>query len=74
MDFGKELSHDEKTLITIILIVFAPPAGIIAMYLWMDDWPNWLKYSVVGYFAFLIISSFVGMLLFFNVFTQALFW
>lgn len=36
------LSEDTKTLIVILLLVFAYPVGLILMWMWMD-WAKWLK-------------------------------
>lgn len=38
----KGLSEDLKTLITILLLLFAYPIGLILMFIWMK-WPKWVK-------------------------------
>lgn len=37
------LSEDTKTIITILLLVFVYPAGVIMMFVWMKSWPTWVK-------------------------------
>lgn len=39
------LSHDTKTLITVILLIFVYPIGVILMWLWMP-WKTWIKILV----------------------------
>jgi len=38
-----DLSNDTKAIITILLILFLPPVGVIVMWAWMKSWPTWLK-------------------------------
>lgn len=37
------MSHDTKTLIVILLLVFVYWIGLIFMWAWMKTWPKWLK-------------------------------
>ena len=46
METTKEgLSYDTKTIIVILLLVFAYPIGLILMFVWMK-WPVWVKLLV----------------------------
>lgn len=52
------LSYDTKTLIVVLTLIFAYPAGVILMYLWMD-WPGIVKlilaFPVVILFAVIVL-------------------
>ena len=37
------LSEDNKTIIVILLLVFAYPIGLVLMFVWMKKWPTWIK-------------------------------
>lgn len=37
-----EMSEDTKTLITVLLLLFAYPIGLVLMFIW-TKWPKWLK-------------------------------
>lgn len=37
-----ELSHDAKTIITVIVLLLAYPIGLILMWSWVS-WPRWLR-------------------------------
>ena len=39
------LSNNSKTLITVLLLVFAYPIGLILMWSWMN-WQKWVKWIV----------------------------
>lgn len=46
--FKKEssgLNYEVKTLIVILLLIFAYPVGLILMFMWMD-WPGWVKFLI----------------------------
>ncbi len=54
-----EMSQDTKTIITILLLVFAYPVGLIMMFVWMD-WKWWVKTLVllpVISFVLIMISA-----------------
>lgn len=55
-----EMSQDTKTIITILLLVFAYPVGLIMMFVWMD-WAWWIKLLVVliPILPFMMLVSFV---------------
>jgi biotin transporter BioY len=53
-------SYDTKMLITIILLLFVYPLGLIFMWAWMHTWPVWLKIIITLPF---IISAFVVIML-----------
>lgn len=64
------LSEDAKTIITILLLIFVFPIGIIMMWIWMK-WPVWVKILVTLVVAlpFLIVIgavSALGLLVAFN--------
>ncbi len=40
------LSHDAKTIITVILLLLAYPIGVILMFVWMK-WSKWIKVLVL---------------------------
>lgn len=64
----RELSYETRTLITIILLLFIYPVGLILMWWWMKNWPLWLKIIitiplVLGVFAFFAIIFVLGAIL-----------
>jgi hypothetical protein len=32
-----------KTIVTILCLLFVTPIGIVLMWIWMKNWPKWLK-------------------------------
>lgn len=54
------LSDDAKTIIVVLLLVFAFPVGLILMWLW-TEWPKWVKWLL----SLILITPLVLMLLFF---------
>lgn len=54
------MSDDTKTIITILLLLFATPVGIILMWVW-TKWATWIKVvvTVVPVVFFAIIMFFV---------------
>lgn len=50
----KGMSNDTKTLVTVLLLVFAFPAGFVLMWVW-TSWPKWVKFLISGIFAFFMI-------------------
>ncbi len=48
------LSEDAKTLITVLLLLFAYPAGLIMMFIWMK-WPTWVKLLIAFPVTLLLI-------------------
>jgi len=59
------LSHDTKTLIVILLLVFAYPIGIILMWVWMKTWKTIIKILVS---VLPIILTLAWYILFFSIF------
>jgi hypothetical protein len=57
-------SYDTKMIITIILLLFAYPIGLICMWAWMRTWPSWLKIVIT---LPLLISVFFMMVVFYAV-------
>lgn len=41
------LSYDTKLIIVLLLLVFVYPLGIIFMWVWMKNWPVWLKILIM---------------------------
>jgi len=60
------LSNDAKTIITVLLLIFAYPAGLILTFLWMKDWPKWLKVLVSLPLFLLLFTLIMGMILIFS--------
>lgn len=54
------LSTDAKTIIVVLLLVFAFPVGLILMWLW-TDWPKWIKWTL----SLILILPLLLMLIFF---------
>ena len=56
-----QMSYDTKTLITILLLIFVYPVGIIMMFVWMK-WPWWVKLLCVLFFIIpaLVLLSVLG--------------
>jgi ABC-type multidrug transport system fused ATPase/permease subunit len=54
---SNELSQDTKTIITIIALIFAYPAGLVLMWIWMD-WARWLKILLTCLVFLPVIISF----------------
>lgn len=48
------MSSDTKTLVTVLLLVFAFPAGFVLMWVW-TSWPKWVKFLISGIFAFFML-------------------
>ncbi len=48
------MSSDTKTLVTVLLLVFAFPAGFVLMWVW-TSWPKWVKFLITGIFAFFML-------------------
>ena len=60
----QEMSDDTKSIITVLLLAFAYPIGLIMMYVW-TKWPGWVKALVTVPLAIAILISFlVGGLIF----------
>lgn len=55
--YESEISYETKIIITVLLLIFVYPIGLIIMWWWMKDWPFWLK-------LLLSIPLFLGVLLF----------
>lgn len=50
-------SEDTRTIVTVILLIFAYPIGLIVMWVW-THWPKWLKIIL----SLPVILFFIGML------------
>ena len=37
------MSEDTKTILVVLGLVFFYPVGLILMFMWMKDWPRWVK-------------------------------
>lgn len=63
-----ELSYETRVIITILLLLFVYPVGLIFMWWWMKNWPLWLKIIitiplVLGVFAFFAAILVIGAIL-----------
>jgi len=66
----KDISEDTKTIVTVLLLIFFLPVGIIFMWLWMQ-WPKWLKILLTAvpiffFVTFLISAISIPLLVFKN--------
>lgn len=50
--------HNTKTIIVVVMLLFFYPIGIVLMWLWMKDWPKWVKIVLTLMFALPIIAVF----------------
>lgn len=59
--YESEISFETKTVITIILLLFVYPVGLILMWWWMREWPLWLKLllSIPLFFAVLALFGMI---------------
>jgi hypothetical protein len=52
-----------KTIVTILCLLFVTPVGIVLMWLWMKNWPKWLKIIItllpILFILFMIILMIV---------------
>lgn len=56
---SKGMSDDTKTLITVLLLIFVNPIGVVFMWVWMK-WQSWIKILItVGSLLLLLISFFI---------------
>jgi hypothetical protein len=58
------MSQDTKTIIVILLLIFAYPLGLLLMWFWMKEWPVWVKILIslpvaLGVLMFLAIAALV---------------
>lgn len=54
-----KVSYDTRTIVTVLLLLFVYPIGVIFMWAWMNDWPVWLKVIItlpVLVFIFAVFS------------------
>lgn len=56
------ISEDTKTLITVLVLLFAYPVGLILMWAW-TTWPKWLKIVVTLPVLLAIIGLFFAVIL-----------
>lgn len=52
-------SEDTKTIVTVLLLIFAFPIGLILMWAW-TNWPKWVK-VIITLPIFLFIMAMVAM-------------
>lgn len=62
------MSHDTKTLIVILLLVFAYPVGLILMWVWMKTWKTIIKVLIT---VLPIVLTLIWYILFFSIFFAA---
>lgn len=63
-----ELSYETQLIITILLLLFVYPVGLIFMWWWMKQWPLWLKILITiplifGVFVFFAAILIIGTIL-----------
>lgn len=59
-NFNKEISYDTQIIVTVLLLIFVYPLGIIFMWAWMRNWPIWLKIIItLPVFVFLLSVFFI---------------
>ena len=52
---NSEISYDTQMIVTVLLLIFVYPLGVIFMWAWMRNWPLWLKIIItLPVFAFLL--------------------
>src|SRR5260221_13555616 len=61
------LSYDSKTIIVVLLLLLAYPIGAVLMWMWMREWPLWLKCVITIPFVFGIIMSFFMIFVFLSI-------
>lgn len=59
VDTSEDLSYETKLVIVVLLLLFFYPLGLVFMWMWMRNWPTWLKVIislplVMGFVAFFI--------------------
>jgi hypothetical protein len=54
--------YDTRMIVTILLLIFIYPVGLIFMWAWMKSWPVWLKFIIS--LPLLISLFFVGLIIF----------
>lgn len=60
----ERVSNDTKTIVTVILLVFAYPIGFIVMWVWAE-WPFWLK-TLISIPVILLIIFFFSLASYFR--------
>ena len=58
-------SYDTQIIITVLLLLFVYPLGLIFMWAWMKNWPTWVKVVIslpflFGLFMIFVFFYFVG--------------
>lgn len=61
------MSESTKTMITVLLLVFAFPIGIIFMWIWMRNWPTWAKVAITLPFAIAVILIVISGIIVFGI-------
>ena len=61
VDTSGDLSYETKLVIVVLLLLFFYPLGLVFMWIWMKDWPTWLKIIISLPLAFGIAAFFIGM-------------
>jgi len=55
-----EISYETKLTIVILLLLFVYPLGLIFMWVWMKNWPLWLKILISLPIVLGILGLFIG--------------
>ena len=57
---NSEISYDTQMIVTVLLLIFVYPLGVIFMWAWMRNWPVWLKIIItLPVFMFLLCIFFI---------------
>lgn len=61
---NSEISYDTQMIVTVLLLIFVYPLGVIFMWAWMRNWPVWLKIIItLPVFMFLLCVFFIMFIL-----------
>lgn len=48
--------HQTKTILVIVMLLFFYPIGVILMWIWMKEWPKWIKIFLTSPILLTIIA------------------
>lgn len=57
----EEISYETKLTIVILLLLFVYPLGLVFMWVWMRNWPVWLKIVISLPLVLGVLALFTGM-------------
>lgn len=56
------MSNDTKTLVTVLLLIFIYPVGLVLMWVW-THWPKWVKILLTIPVVILVLITFLSIIL-----------